>query len=184
MATFSYDPTGLGNLIQKTITGRSESDPSAAQLTDSYTYRADGKMTAFESQRGSASGSGSGSDQSELSATYSFDALGRRVAKQLAFGKHLFTHSYVYLGLQDQILLGKSADSTVVLYEDRLGAGAGIDEHLGELSAPLGGKAYVSDHLGSILNSDASNGAEVFDAWGRSPAGRPEWADGRKYYFR
>ncbi len=44
--------------------------------------------------------------------------------------------------------------------------GQGIDEHLGEVSEVRGPKAYVTDHLGSVLNGEAAGSAKAFGAFG------------------
>ncbi|OFZ18894.1 MAG: hypothetical protein A2X94_03215 [Bdellovibrionales bacterium GWB1_55_8] len=99
-----------------------------------------------------------------MQAEYFYDALGRRVAKRVTKGSDpAFTQSYMHLGEQDKILLGKSGDGEITLYLD----GQGIDEHLGEVSS-RGVKTYATDHLGSVLNGEAAGAARAFGAWGEN----------------
>jgi RHS repeat-associated protein len=111
---------------------------------------------------------------------YSYDALGRRVAKLTTFKPNLgrsmgpslgFTQAFSYLVNQDKILLSKAGDGTLNLYLD----GHGIDEHLGEVSRN-GTHAFLTDHLGSVLNSSISGSFQSYDAYGRTIAGLPLFA--------
>ncbi|OFZ18888.1 MAG: hypothetical protein A2X94_03185 [Bdellovibrionales bacterium GWB1_55_8] len=136
------DEFGTGSLSQKVdrVSGSSQN----------FTYRADQKLVSYS--------------RDGMQAEYFYDALGRRVAKRVTKGAEpAFTQSYVYLGEEDKILLGKSGDGEVTLYLD----GQGIDEHLGEVSS-RGVKAYATDHLGSVLNGEAAGAARAFGAWGEN----------------
>ncbi len=73
-----------------------------------------------------------------------------------------FRQSYLYLGEEEKILLAQSENGDMTLYLD----GQGIDEHLGEVSEVRGPKAYVTDHLGSVLNGEAAGSAKAFGAFG------------------
>ena len=139
---FVPDAFGTGSLSQKVdrVSGASEN----------FSYRADQKLVSYS--------------KDGLVAEYFYDALGRRVAKKITKGAEpAFTQSYVYLGEEDKILLGKSGDGEVTVYLD----GQGIDEHLGEVSS-RGVKAYATDHLGNVLNGEAAGAARAFGAWGEN----------------
>ncbi|OFZ23381.1 MAG: hypothetical protein A2X94_13215 [Bdellovibrionales bacterium GWB1_55_8] len=139
---FVPDEFGTGSLAQKVdrVSGAAEN----------FSYRADQKLTSYS--------------RDGMQAEYFYDALGRRVAKKITKGAEpVFTQSYVYLGEEDKILLGKSGDGEITLYLD----GQGIDEHLGEVSS-RGAKAYATDHLGSVLNGEAAGAARAFGAWGEN----------------
>ena len=139
---FVPDEFGTGSLGQKIdrVSGASEN----------FSYRADQKLTSYS--------------KDGLVAEYFYDALGRRIAKRLTKGPDsAFTQSYVYLGEEDKILLGKAGDGEIALYLD----GEGIDEHLGEVSS-RGAKAYATDHLGSVLNGEAAGAAKAFGPWGEN----------------
>jgi len=139
---FVPDEFGTGSLAQKVdrVSGAAEN----------FSYRADQKLTSYS--------------RDGMQAEYFYDALGRRVAKKITKGAEpVFTQSYVYLGEEDKILLGKSGDGEITVYLD----GQGIDEHLGEVSS-RGAKAYATDHLGSVLNGEAAGAAKAFGAWGEN----------------
>lgn len=82
-----------------------------------------------------------------------------------------FTQAFSYLIDQEKILLSKGGDGTLNLYLD----GQGIDEHLGEVSRN-GTHAFLTDHLGSVLNSSISGSFQSYDAYGRTIAGLPLFA--------
>lgn len=94
---------------------------------------------------------------------YHYDALGRRVAKAILNGAASFTQTYLHLGQEDRILLGKAGNGSKTLYLD----GQGVDEHFGEIKGSVA-KAYLTDHLGSILNSDIAGTARGFGLFGES----------------
>ncbi|OFZ18890.1 MAG: hypothetical protein A2X94_03195 [Bdellovibrionales bacterium GWB1_55_8] len=139
---FVPDAFGTGSLAQKV--------DRASGAAENFAYRADQKLLSYS--------------RNGIQAEYFYDALGRRVAKKVTKGSdQAFTQSYVYLGEEDKILLGKAGDGEITVYLD----GQGIDEHLGEVSS-RGVKAYATDHLGSVLNGDAAGVAKAFGAWGEN----------------
>ena len=139
---FAPDEFGTGSLSQKV--------DRASGAAENFSYRADQKLTSYS--------------RNGMLAEYYYDALGRRVAKKVTKdGNPAFTQSYVHLGEEDRILLGKSGDGEITVYLD----GQGIDEHLGEVSS-RGVKSYATDHLGSVLNGDAAGAAKAFGAWGEN----------------
>jgi len=139
---FVPDEFGTGSLSQKV--------DRASGSAENFSYRADQKLVSYS--------------RDGMQAEYFYDALGRRVAKRVIKGADpAFTQSYVYLGNEDKILLGKSGDGEITVYLD----GQGVDEHLGEVSS-RGAKAYATDHLGSVLNGEAAGAARAFGAWGEN----------------
>ncbi|MBN8542209.1 MAG: RHS repeat-associated core domain-containing protein [Deltaproteobacteria bacterium] len=74
---------------------------------------------------------------------------------------------YTHLGNEDRIFtarLSKGAAQEESLYID----GAGIDDHLFEISSDTGVKRYVTDHLGSVINSQAAGGKSVYGVFGEN----------------
>jgi RHS repeat-associated protein len=98
---------------------------------------------------------------------YSYDALGRRVSKNVQTREdkkgESFSQAYLYLADEDKILLGRDGHGKITLYVD----GQGIDEHLGEATKEKA-KSYITDHLGSVLNTEASDNRKMFGAFGDS----------------
>ena len=136
------------------------------EVTKSFTWYPDGKLRTSSIYVPSAPGSSS--NVLERSAEYFYGPLGRRVAKkktQFLPVSSESVQSYLHLGDRDQILIGRVKKDGVtkeVLYLD----GSGIDEHFAEIGA--GAKAYVTDHLGSVLNTEASGGKKVFGPYGEN----------------
>ena len=168
-ATSSYlaDSYGFGELSQ-----------IESHLTDdvnSFTYRADERLTSFMQQVNEYHDSSHTAEAPIVTQIqYYTDALGRRVAKQIQLNpvneyqchmhKHQpssFTQSYLYLADQDKILLSKNGSGLITEYLD----GLRIDEHLGEVSSS-GLKAYVTDHLGSVINSSAAGDVPAYGSFG------------------
>src|SRR5690348_14936133 len=143
---------------------------SHGNLARRYSYRADGKMTLFESAALDHDGV---EDHNHFisRAEYFYDALGRRVAKKMSKfnidhdhwkdDPDSFVQSFSYLGEQDKILLGKAGDGATTLYID----GQGIDEHLGQSRAKES-KLYLVDHLGSVLNGEAAGERHMYGPFG------------------
>jgi RHS repeat-associated protein len=110
-----------------------------------------------------------------------YDALGRRVAKTITASPWVaslvgatgtertlgaattYNQTFSYLVNQDKILLGTSGDGVQTLYLD----GQGIDEHLGEVSSRIT-QAYVTDHLGSVINSAMASAFRTYGAFGET----------------
>lgn len=139
--TYYTDRNGLGDIIQK-------SNQNEAHL---FEYRGDKKLKKFTLLKNGA----------ETQVDYYFDALGRRVAKDIKTSTETFTQTYAYEGDQDKILIGKSGSNQETLYVD----GQGIDEHLAQVNS-VEVKAYVSNHLGTILNSEATDQVKAIGAFG------------------
>ena len=166
-SSYLADPDGFGELSQ--IASHQTDDLST------FTYRADERLVSFMEQIDEHHDSSHTAENSIVTQVQYFsDALGRRVAKNIELNstneyqchlhKHTplnFTQSYLYLADQDKILLSKNGTGLITQYLDDLG----IDEHLGEVS-PNGVKAYVTDHLGSVINSPAAGGVPSYSAWG------------------
>ena len=149
---YDSDNDGFGNLV-------SQQNKSSGN-TRRFAYRVDGRMIHFDRDV----------DLNEdiVGADYYYDALGRRVAKSLQSRpgcghKASFNQDYLYLGNQNKILLaaGESGDQT--LYLD----GLGMDEHLGRVSSH-GANGFVTDHLGSVLNTSAAGIFHTFGPFGES----------------
>ena len=164
---FGSDPDGFGTLT-------TERSLKSGEIK-SYAYRADGKLLSFQKHHGDTD-SHTGSDPYSTQVSYAYDALGRRVAKRITHDgfnharckrhKHAsstFTQSYLYLDSQDKILIGKSGQGELTLYLD----GPGIDEHLGHISRQSA-KAYITDHLGSVLNSEIASEKQIYGAFGET----------------
>jgi RHS repeat-associated protein len=116
----------------------------------SLAYRVDGRVSSYS--------------DSTFSASYAFDALGRRVSKTITQGTNSpFNQSYVYLADSDHVLLAQSGNGYTHVYLDS----QGLNEHLGEVSSNAV-NAYASDHLGSVLNADAAGNAHAFGAFGEN----------------
>ena len=141
------DVNGFGNIIQKTNKATGE--------LHIYDYLHDGKIRKFTKYENIPR-------QTEtLSVSYFYDALGRRIAKKVKKGTQEFTQSFAYLTNQNKILLSKKGDGNTTLHID----GQGIDEHLGEITGS-GVKAFVTDHLGTVINGDAVGEKRTTGAFG------------------
>ncbi|MGZ3711804.1 MAG: RHS repeat-associated core domain-containing protein, partial [Bdellovibrionota bacterium] len=71
--------------------------------------------------------------------------------------------SYVQLSEENRVLMGKAGDGSVTAYID----GQGVAEHLGEVKAGAG-KAYITDHLGSVLNSPLTGSGKAYGLYGEA----------------
>ena len=100
--------------------------------------------------------------------------LGRRLVKQeFKYGANQvlvpeFTQDYAYVFDQDKILIGQSGDGARTVYLD----GQAPDEHLGEVNATVA-KSYITDHLGSVLNTNAAGAPREFGPFGESFGAKP-----------
>jgi hypothetical protein len=101
---------------------------------------------------------------SNWKAEYFYDALGRRVAIRITSRGHgrPFLVDYTHLVNQDKILLARGSAKNLTLYLD----GQGIDEHFGRVSE-RDRKIFVSDHLGSVLNSPLSGEFHQYGLFGK-----------------
>ncbi|MGZ3693640.1 MAG: hypothetical protein ACXVBL_05180, partial [Bdellovibrionota bacterium] len=137
VSSFEADPYGFGEVAKETT----------ANQVKNYNYRADGKMTSFQS--------------GSLSVNYLYDGLDRLAAKVINQNGTSYTQSYVHLGDENGFLMGKAGDGSVTTYID----GRGIAEHLGEVKSGVG-KGYITDHLSSVLNSPAAGSAKSYGLFG------------------
>lgn len=138
-SSFDADPDGLGEVV-KEVSG---------QQVKNYTYRADEKIASYSD----------GSTQ----ASYFYDGLDRIVAKAISKDGTQFTNSFVNLGQENRVLLGKAGDGSITTYID----GKGAAEHLGEVKGGVG-KGYITDHLGSVLNSPLTGFGRNYGLFGES----------------
>ncbi len=147
--SYASDTDGWGNITR--ISGNQNS------IGDSrFSYRADGQITGFTKSIGSGGG------RVDTNATYAIDALGRRIAKSVTrTGGGAVTQAYAFMGEEDKVLLGRRGDNVVQLFID----GKGVDEHLAQVDSGAV-KVYVTDHLGSTLNSAAAGTAKQYTPWG------------------
>ncbi len=150
-SVYSYDVDGLGHLTV-------EFDRKN-NIKKEFSYYLSGRLSGFHASKGRI--------VKELDVDYSYDALGRRIQKHFTFSKEKkseeFNHAYLFLADEDKILLGRNGKGKITLFID----GQGIDEHLGEVSKN-GAKSYITDHLGSVLNTEATEGRKMFGAFGDS----------------
>jgi len=140
-ASFLADPNGFGDLVQETKAG----------VTKNYVYRADGRVSGYQS--------------GNLQVAYYYDALGRLAAKAINTGASNFTQSYAYIGDRSSVLQTKAGDGTITSYL----SGQGLNEYLAELKGGVF-KSYVTDYLGSILNSEMAGSTHRFSLFG-GPSG-------------
>lgn len=138
-SVFEADEHGFGETVKE----------KSAEFEKKYVYRADQRMTGFQ---------GNG-----IIATYLYDGLDRRVAKIIQENNSSYSQSYLHLNEEDRILMGKAGDGSATLYID----GSGVDEHLGEVKG-VKAKAYIKDHLGSIVNGDIASLSRIFGLFGES----------------
>ncbi|MBL7664001.1 MAG: RHS repeat-associated core domain-containing protein [Bacteriovoracaceae bacterium] len=141
--TFTYftDRDGLGDIIQK-------SNSSEMNL---FEYRGDKKLKHFTLIKNNES----------THVSYFYDALGRRVAKQVQTPTENFTNTFAHEAEQDKILIGKNGTGTETLYID----GQEIDEHLAEINLSSV-KGHTVNHLGSVLSSSAIGSSNDTGAFG------------------
>ncbi len=146
---YGYGVDGLGNLT--TIVNEKD------KTQKDFSYNLNGKLNTFQYSIGTNGDS--------LLTLYYYDALDRRVAKniQMASGQASknFTQAFAYLGDEEKILFSKNGNQALTLFVD----GQGIDEHLGEVTATIS-KSNITDHLGSVLNTTSSTNKKAFGAFG------------------
>jgi RHS repeat-associated protein len=166
ISSFQSDVNGWGTLANET--------DRVTKIEKQYTYRMDGKLTTLtKGWNTNPKMDYSWGDANVLSVNYSFDALGRRVAKSVQlkaglFGQMGFTQTYAYLVDQDKVLLAKAGNGNLTLYLDA----EGIDEHLGAVSQ-FQATGYAIDHLGSVMNSAAAGPLHAYGPFGET---LPGWA--------
>jgi len=136
-SNFTADPDGFGQTIEEQTGDQSKK----------YSYRADGKISSFQS--------------GNLFVTYHYDAFDRLVGKSINKDGSPFTNTFVHLAKQSRVLLGKAGNGEVTKYID----GTGVAERLGEVKGTQG-KGYITDHLGSVLNTSVGGVNRIFGAFG------------------
>nr|BDT28798.1 hypothetical protein BHI3_22640 [Bacteriovorax sp. HI3] len=146
---YAYDLDGLGNV--STIVNEQK------KLQHDFEYNLNNKLSTFQLSIGV--------NEDSIFSTYYYDALNRRVAKNIQINKNnkitSFTQSYSYLAYSENILLSKKGNGEITQYVD----GQNIDEHLGEVTS-IAAKSYITDHLGSVINSLPSVDQKSFGAFG------------------
>jgi RHS repeat-associated protein len=140
--TYFTDRNGLGDIIQK-------SNENEAHL---FEYRGDKRLSKYTHIQNNIETNNT---------TYYWDALGRRVAKEIQTPTQTFTNVFAHEGDQDKILLSRNGNGDEYLNID----GQGIDEHLAKIT-PTEVKSYVTNHLGTVLNSEATDSAKATGAFG------------------
>jgi RHS repeat-associated protein len=150
---YTPDSSGLGRV--QTINN------SVNAFETEFEYLPEGQMKNFSTYYLSTSAF-------QASANYYYDGLGRRIAKVLKIPSQSDAIvTYSHLGTEDRVItasLKKGSSSQEVLYID----GQGIDDHLFEISSASGAKAYITDHLGSVINSAAIGGKSVYGSFGET----------------
>ena len=141
ISSFLADSNGFGETVRETT----------GATVKNYGYRADGLLSSVQN--------------GATSAAYYFDALGRRVAKAIVAESGSFNQTFLHLGREDRVLLAKSGTGVVTTFVD----GKGGDEHLGE-SKSGNVKGYVTDHIGSVLNSEPAGHGNRYGLFGESDA--------------
>ena len=139
-SSFTASPDGFGEVVQE-ITG---------DKVKNYAYRADGKISYFQSGNQSVS--------------YFYDGLDRLIAKAINDGSS-YTQSLTYLADEKHILFGRAGGGSITTYVDDQGSA----ERLGEVKNGVG-KGYITDHLGSVLNSPVAGYWEVYGLYGELPS--------------
>jgi RHS repeat-associated protein len=147
--TYYTDRNGLGDIIQK-------SNANEAHL---FEYRGDKRLQKYTHIQ-----NGIETNNTE----YYFDALGRRVAKDIQTPIDTFTHTFVYEADTSSILLAKKGNGEEKLYID----GNQENERLAEIGAD-GVKPYIVDHLGTVLNSAVNNEKRATGAFGELLGAKP-----------
>jgi RHS repeat-associated protein len=140
--TYFTDRNGLGDIIQK-------SNETEAHL---FEYRGDKRLSKYTHIQNNIETNNT---------TYYWDALGRRVAKEIQTPTQTFTNVFAHEGDQDKILLSRNGNGDEYLNID----GQGIDEHLAQIT-PTEVKPYVTNHLGTVLNSEATDSVKATGAFG------------------
>jgi RHS repeat-associated protein len=142
--TYFTDRNGLGDIIQK-------SNENEAHL---FEYRGDKRLSKYTHIQNNIETNNT---------TYYWDALGRRVAKEIQTPTQTFTNVFAHEGDQDKILLSRNGNGDEYLNIDV----QGIDEHLAQIT-PTEVKPYLTNHLGTVLNSEATNSIRATGAFGES----------------
>lgn len=135
-SSFTADLDGTGSVA------RIES----GETSKNYLYRSDGRLGEYFF--------------GNKSFKYFYDALDRLVVRKVENGS-LFTQSYSYLALEENILLGKSGEGSLFRYLN----GSKMSERFGEVKGGLS-TAFIADHLGSILNSPLAGASKSYGLFG------------------
>ncbi len=141
---FYTDENGLGRIKQI--------NDKNSNVVDLFSYRTDGKIRRFRRYEGNSK---------TRDVRYYFDALSRRVAKELTIDGNSFNQSFLYLADQNKILLAKNGDGEETLYID----GQGLNERLARINSTEV-LPFVTDHLGSVLNDEVGVENKAIGAYG------------------
>lgn len=90
------------------------------------------------------------------------------VSKAINNNGVIYPQSFTYLDTQNSILVGKAGDGSVTTYIE----GQGVNEHLAEVGANFT-KTFATDHLGSVLNSDAAGAEHQYGLFGEIVGAAP-----------
>ncbi len=154
VSSFLADPDGFGNVVRET-TGRQ---------VKNYIHRADSRVSGFQS--------------GNLAVSYYYDGLDRPVAKAVNDNGNQYSQSFLYEGLSNRILQAKGGDGAITTYLE----GQGPNEHLGESKNGVY-KGYITDHLGSVLNSPLAGSSHQYGLFGESSASVSPSASGDPVVF-
>lgn len=167
-SSFGADADGLGLLTTQVTKKMSMNE---------FSYRIDGKLREFTKlEEDSHDRDFDSRDPVKLQVVYFYDALGRRIVKKSGrscrrFSK-TFTQTYSYLGLEDRIVFAKDGGNNKSFYLD----GNGIDEHLGAINRGHA-QYFLTDHLGSVVNSQASGNLPIYGTFGETLGVKPIFND-------
>lgn len=140
-ASFTADPDGFGQVAQE-VTG---------DQAKNYTYRADGRLIGYQ--------------KGNLAVSYHYDGLNRLVAKSVNQNGSSYTQAFLHLGKENRVLLSKAGDGSITTHID----GRSRANRLGEVKNGVG-KGYITDHLGSVLNSGPAGSNKVLGIFGEPSA--------------
>lgn len=129
-AKYFADESGLGQITAERRSG----------YLSNFKYRSDGRIA--------------GAERNSIETMYYYDGLDRIVVKKVKKNGQDFTNSFLSLGTESRVLIGKNGVNEKFIYVD----GQGEAERLGVIS---NGNAttFITDRLGSVLNtSSAGNG--------------------------
>ncbi|MCZ8251720.1 MAG: Ig-like domain-containing protein [Hylemonella sp.] len=156
--TYNLTYDANGNLVQK----QNAADTSEQTL---YVWDASNRLTRIEQ-------SGAGGNN-VLTASYGYDAFGRRIQKTLSQGGQISAVQYLYEGQQ---ALGEIRDGRL---SHRLLTGLSLDETIARVAVSTSGqkdaalsRIYITDTLNSVLAQLADDGsANLQNSYAYSPYG-------------
>lgn len=144
VASYVADPNGFGDTIQETKGG----------VTKNFFYRADGRISGFQS--------------GNLQVEYYYDALDRLAAKAINDNGNSYTQSFAYVGRDKDLFQAKAGDGSITTYLN----GNGPDDHIAQLKDGVY-KGYVTDQIGSVLNSEIGGPTHRYELFGGSNGAAP-----------